>query len=131
DINQIKEIQQSEPGYAADKMQPTKQHQEVSVEIGGEVDVGQVQSSLLKVCSGRDDCRWRAREMKPGRSSRVASPNPSTAGCGRRTNPANILSGGKLKSARQGRIVGANRELPPITLPELMAQHRTTKGDRQ
>jgi hypothetical protein len=68
-VDEIEEIQQAEPGHAADKMQPTKQHQKVSVEVGGEVDVGQGQGSCSEglVCkSGSDDCRWLAREMKPG-----------------------------------------------------------------
>jgi len=41
DVDEIEEVQQAEPGHAAEKMQPTKQHQEICVEVGGQVEVGQ------------------------------------------------------------------------------------------
>jgi hypothetical protein len=54
----------------------TKQHQKVSVEVGGEVDAGQGWAPVPKLCSGRDDCRRLAREMKPNRFFRAGGNGP-------------------------------------------------------
>jgi hypothetical protein len=48
-VDQIEKEQQAEPGDAADKMQPTKQHQKVCVEVGGEGDIGQGQGSYSEI----------------------------------------------------------------------------------
>src|SRR5258707_10705706 len=53
-------------------MPPTKCNQRNSIrrfvlKSVGRLMLVKVRAPILKLCSGSDDCRWLAREMKPGR----------------------------------------------------------------
>src|SRR5208283_5563627 len=48
DVNEVKEIQQAQPGDATDEMQPAEQHEKVGVEVGGKVDVGTFKAPILQ-----------------------------------------------------------------------------------
>src|ERR1039457_2072149 len=75
-----------------------------------------IKSRLLfrRFRSGNEDCRWRAREMKP--IDFLRKPEKSAGGCGGTDSQENIVAR-TLKSCRQGRIVGANRQGAVVYCP--------------
>src|ERR1700686_1792326 len=86
---------------------PTKCNQRNSIrrfvwKSVGRLMLVKVRAPILKLCSGTDDCRWLAREMKPGRlfwSGRTWRHGKSRWARHAQGHPRRILLGGKLKSA--------------------------------